>query len=283
MKQDSLWKLRFAPNIGLNSLDSPLFRHSVGGTDPLEHIAFIRNRGFAGIEDNFLKLRPPAEQTKIGEALARSGLEMGCFVNNPKSWDKPLWSSPRAADQAEARRELEDSIEAAKRTGGRVLTTLTGKDPKLPLALQRANLTENLKRLAPLAEKAGVEIALEACNSWDYPQLLLSDVRDAYAVVKAVDSPAVRLVFDIYHVQAMTGDIINNICACWDMITVIQVADNPGRTEMGTGEINWVAILRMLRDKSYTGLVELEHEVSGDGATGEDAMLERLTSINTAI
>src|SRR3546814_16500049 len=55
-------------------------------------IAFAYEQGFAGIEDNFLKLRPEADQRRIGLELERRGLEMGCFVNNVRSWNTPLWS-----------------------------------------------------------------------------------------------------------------------------------------------------------------------------------------------
>jgi len=113
--------------------------------------------------------------------------------------------------------------------------------------------------------------------------MLVHHVLDAYAVVKAVDSPAVRLTFDIYHVQAMDGDVIRNLERCWDMIGVVQVADNPGRIELGTGELNWPNILRILRGRGYAGLVELEHDVSQPGAEGERGMLRQLREIDAAI
>src|SRR3546814_13468455 len=80
--QMSRWKLRYAPNLGLNSTDTPLFRHLVGSLDTIDHIAFAYEQGFAGIEDNFIKLRPEADQRRIGLELERRGLEMGCFVRN---------------------------------------------------------------------------------------------------------------------------------------------------------------------------------------------------------
>ncbi len=275
--------MRYAANIGLNSLDTPLFRHLVGSVDPVEHIAFAQDFGFAGIEDNFLKLRPVDEQKRIGDALARRGLEMGCFVNNVGSWNLPIWSSRDGGDQAAMLAELDSSIEAARRVGGRLMTTLVGRRDGEPLAYQRAALVENLKRAAPVAERAGVVICLEACNARDYPMLLLADVADAYAVAQAVGSPAVRIVFDIFHVQARGGDVINALSRCWEMVAAIQVADNPGRSEMGSGELNWSNVLRHIRDLGYIGLVELEHEVSGSGAAGERRVLERLEAIDAAI
>src|SRR3546814_17065787 len=68
--------------------------------------------------------------------------------------------------------------------------------------------------------------------------LLIADVADAYAVAQAVASPAVRIVFDIFHVQARGGDVMDTMTRCWDLIAAIQIADNPGRAEPGTGELN---------------------------------------------
>ncbi|EQB00057.1 hydroxypyruvate isomerase [Sphingobium wenxiniae] len=275
--------MRYASNIGLNSLDTPLFRHLVGSVDPIEHIAFAQDNGFAGIEDNFLKVRPVEEQTRIGVELARRGLDMGCFVNNVTSWNLPLWVSRDPNDRAAMIAELEGSIEAARRVGGRLMTTLIGRRDGEAATYQRAALVENLKRAAPLAERAGVVICLEAVNTRDYPSQLLADVADAYAVAQAVGSPAVRMVFDIYHAQARGGDVINALTRCWDMVAAIQVADNPGRGEMGSGELNWANVLRHIRSLGYTGLIELEHDVSGEGAEGERIVLDRLAAIDDAI
>lgn len=277
------WSLRYAPNIGLNSLDTPLFRALVGSDDPIEHIAFIADQGFAGIEDNFLKLRPVDQQARIGAELERRGLEMGCFVNNIATWDQPLWASPDAADRHAMRAELQESIEAAKRVNGKVMTTLVGSRPGVPVALQRSWLMENLKYLGEIAAQESVIIGLEACNSRDYPMLLLDDVMDAYAIVRAVDNPAVSLVFDLYHIQARGGDVIQKLHDCWDAIAAIQIADNPGRTEAGTGELNWVNIFNVLHDKGYQGLIELEHEVADKSINGELSVISHLKEIDSQI
>lgn len=277
------WRMRFAPHLGLTSLDTPFFKHTVGSPDPVAHIEHIAALGFAGVEDNFLKLRPVAEQERIGRALARHGLEMGCFVNNVESWNRPLWGSDDPDATAALRAELESSIAAAARVGGRYLTTISGRDPRVPLPIQLTAMTENLKRLAPTAERAGVVLGIEPLAERAFPGMLVHHVLDGYAVVKAVDSPAVRLVFDAFHVQAADGDLIAMIDRTRDAIGIVQIADNPGRVEPGTGEMNYPNILRHLRATGYTGLVELEHAMSGPGRDGEDAALERLRAIDAAI
>src|SRR3546814_18414122 len=79
------------------------------------------DQGLSGIENNFLKRRPIDEQRRIGAELARRDMEMGCFVNNVASWDKPLWASGDVSDQAALQAELQESIEVAVRANGRVV------------------------------------------------------------------------------------------------------------------------------------------------------------------
>lgn len=277
------WKLRFAPHIGLTSLDTPLFRHSAESIDSVAQIDYIADLGFSGIEDNLLALRTPGEQTRIGAALARRGLEMGCFVGNAEAWNTPLWGRRDDGARAKLAEDLQSAIAAAHRVGGRFLTTISGRDHDLPLWVQHQAMVENLKRLAPIAEKANVVLGIEPTNEQGFPGMLVHYVADAYAIVKAVDSPAVRLVFDAFHVQVMDGDLIRNLDRTFDAIGIVQIADNPDRLEPGSGEINFVNFFRHLRGKGYQGLVELEHAVSGPGREGETAALGALITINDAI
>ena len=280
---DSRWKLRFAPHIGLTSLDTPLFRESVGSNDPVAQIDYIADLGFAGIEDNLLALRTPVEQKRMGEALARRNLEMGCFVGNADAWNKPLWGRSDADAREKLTADLTAAITIAQRVGGRYLTTISGRDHDVPLWMQHQTMVENLKRLAPMAEKAGVVLGIEPTNEQGFPGMLVHHVADAFAIVKAVDSPAVRLVFDAFHVQVMDGDLMRNLDRTYDAIGIVQIADNPDRLEPGTGEINFMNFFRHLRNKGYQGLVELEHAVSQPGKAGEQAALAALTAINDAI
>jgi hydroxypyruvate isomerase len=275
--------LRFAPHIGFPDLQQPLFRDSAGSIDPVVQIEYIASLGFAGIEDKWVKKRPVADQLRIGEALARCGLEMGCFVNTVESSRQPLFSSsdPAARDQLE--RELRDSIETAKRINGKYLTTFASRDPRVPLGFQLAAMVENLKPLAEIAARAGVILCLEQTAEARYPGMLLHRLGDAYGVVKAVASPAARLLFDVLAVQVAEGDLIENLHRTRDAIAVVQVADNPGRTEPGAGELNFVNIFRSLREQGYTGLVEFEFSLSQPGAAGEQRALAALRAINAAV
>jgi hydroxypyruvate isomerase len=283
MTNKPAWKQRYAPHIGLMAPDQPLFLHSAGSADPIEQIRYLAGLGFAGIEDNFLRIRPPETQARMGEELARHGMAMGCFVNNPMHWNRTLWGLDTDEARAQLHHDLTESIESAKRTGGKYLTVVSAHDPVTPAAYQRVHMMENLKRLAPMAEKAGVILALETVDSNRWPGMLLHHIPDAYALAKAVDSPAVQLVFDFGHVAPMDGRVIENLTAAWDKVAIIQASDIPGRMELGSGELNWVNIFRTIRALGYTGLIELEHLNTQPGAAGEQIVLDNLRIIDDAL
>lgn len=281
--QNATWNMRFAPHIGLYSLDTPMFLHSVGSLDPLAHINFIASLGFAGVEDNALLLRDDMSQSLIGQALGRCGLEMGCFAFDPEHWVQPLWARNDEATQTHLKQELTRAANAASRVNGRCVTVLSGRDPLMPLAMQLQGMIENLRRLADDAQNHGITLLIEPLSQWDYPAMLINDFFDAYAVVKAVNHPAVRLMFDVFHVQAMNGNLLRNLDLTYDVVAMVQIADSPNRSEPGSGEINFVNVLKHLQNKGYTGLVELEHGISESGKAGEDAALVRLRDINSQL
>lgn len=274
------WKMRFAPHIGLFSPDTPMFPESVGSLDPVAHIEFIADLGFAGIEDNALLLRSAEDVGRIGEALGRRGLEMGCIAFGPESWIDPLWTRSDEATRAHLKAELTRAAEAVKRVNGRFVTVLSGRDPLMPLAMQLQGMIENLRILADEAERNGITLLIELLSNFDFPAMLINDFHDAYAVVMAVKHPSVRLMFDVFHVQAMNGNLLRNLDLTYDVVAMVQIADCPLRSEPGSGEINYVNFLKHLQTKGYTGLVELEHGMSEPGMAGEQAALERLREIN---
>ena len=283
--------MRYAAHLGLRAPDQPLFRHSARSVDPADQIAFLAEQGFAGVQDNFLKLRPVPEQERIGAALAQHDLRMGSVNNNPLAWNRPLWSATDAAAGAELARDLEDSITAAARTGGRHLTCVTGMGPRDGHAAQDAarqatelqGMIANLRRLADRAAKGSCVLCVEPVAAAWIPGLLVATLTDALHVVRAVAHPAVKLLFDIAHVQASEGDVLPRLRACWNEVGLLQAADTPGRRDLGSGELDWPAILRFVRAQRYDGLIEIEHLPLDDSAAGEAQLLHRLRAVDAAI
>jgi hydroxypyruvate isomerase len=265
--------MRLAPHLGLTSIHDGLFIHHAGA-DPLRQIEFIAERGFAGIEDNFLQLRPAEVQVRIGEALARNGLAMGCFLAT-LTLDRPTFGVD-AFDMAEMlKSELQRAIETAKRVGGRSLTVILGRSRSgVPRELQLRHAVENLKQCAELAERADVVLLVEPISRARWADILVSRVDDALTLCREINSPAVRLLFDVYQCQRESGNLLETLDRAWPDVGAIQIADCPGRCEPGTGEINFENVLRHIRTKAWDGLIELEHAASIPGRVGEITVLE---------
>ena len=276
--------MKFAPHIGLTSPEDVMFLHHAG-LDPIDQIKFIADRGFSGIEDNFLKLRPVDVQEKIGKELAKHDLEMGCFVGNiilDRNTDIPTFTSNSEEAKETILQQLKGTIEAAKRVNGKYVTTLSGAlDPTLERDYQTANMVENLRYCAELAESAGLILGIEAITGKWWQGTFVTTIPHAYQIVKAVNSPAVKLVFDTFSAQMETGNILENIDRVWDEITLFQIADAPHRTEPSSGEMNYTLILEHIKSKGYDGLIEMEHSVSQPGREGEEKVLEIYDSFNS--
>ena len=128
-----------------------------------------------------------------------------------------------------------------------------------------------LMELAEMAELADVTFQLENLNRRvDHPGAPLAGAADILTLVRAVDSPRMRILLDLYHVQVDEGGLLDAIRAAEPWLGHIQVADVPGRHEPGTGEINYPMIAAELRHMGYEGVVGLEAFPSADDETAID-------------
>ena len=271
---------RLAPHLGLFAPGPGLFCQSAG-LDPVDQISFIADHGFTAITDNFLLRRSHREQERIGSALAQRGMAMGSFVAT-LAFDRATFGSDDPAAVAFLRDSMREALDAAKRVDGKWLTTIPGLNTaSIAMERQRENAIANLRRCVDEVERFGAVLLLEALNCVDRPGMLFPEITEAAEIIRAVDSPLCRLVFDVYHVQAQSGDLIGNIDRCWDEIGYFQIGDNLGRFEPGTGEINFVSILSHFHGRGYRGIVDMEHKVKGEGATGEAAMLAAYCKLYT--
>ena len=155
--------------------------------------------------------------------------------------------------------DVEESIEVAKRLDCRFLTVHLGPEQELPYDQMYESVVEGLNAATAAAEDAGVTILLEPLN-WavDHEGYFLEQSETAYDLVEDVDSPALGVLFDIYHQQITEGNIISNLRQNLAYIDHVHVADVPGRHEPGTGELNYTNILAALEDAGYDGYVGFE-------------------------
>jgi hydroxypyruvate isomerase len=116
-----------------------------------------------------------------------------------------------------------------------------------------------LKTLAPIAEETNVTLALEPLNTLvDHAGNFLASTRAAAELVELVNSPYIKILYDVYHMQIMEGNIINTLKAYIGAIGYIHIADVPGRHEPGTGEINYPNVFKTLEELNYDGIIGFE-------------------------
>ena len=259
------FKMKFAPHFGM-------FKNHAGD-NLIDQISFMADQGFTALEDNNMMKRDIEIQTKIGEALAKNNMTMGVFViqkgGNLKN------------SLTEGKQEYIDifldgckkAVEVAKRVNAKWLTVVPGAfQRKLPIGIQDANVIEALRRGADILEPHGLTMVLEPLS--DSPDLYLQRSDQTYMICKAVNSPACKILFDIYHLQKTEGHIIRNIDLTWDEIAYFQIGDNPGRKEPTTGEINYKNIFKHIHNKGYQGILGMEHRNSMKGKQGEKAVIK---------
>ncbi len=234
----------------------------------LDQIQYLYDQGFRSIEDNGFLGRPVAEQTKIGDLLARLGMRMGVFVVDGGD----NWKTSLTTGKKEFKAHFVDTcrrcVEAAKRCNAKWLTVVPGfYERKLPYGLQMANVVDAMRAGAEIFEPHGLIMVIETLS--DTPELFLQQTHETYSVCKAVNSPSCKILFDIYHMQRNEGNLIVNLDRCWEEIAYIQIGDNPGRKEPGTGEINYKNLFKHLYQKGYKGVLGMEHGHSIEGKEGE--------------
>ena len=270
---DAAFSMRFAPHIGMFA------QHA--GPNPVDQLHFMADRGFTGFEDNGMKGRPVEQQEAMAKAMADRGLQMGVFVAHTIYWSEPNLANGKADLREQFLAEIRECVDVAKRVNATWMTVVPGHvDLRLDMGYQTANVVESLKRAADILEPHGLVVVLEPLNRRDHPGLFLTGVPQAYEVCKAVASPSIKILDDLYHQQITEGNLIPNIDAAWDEIAYFQIGDNPGRDEPTTGEINYLNVFRHIKAKGFTGVLGMEHGNSKPGKDGELALLAAYRSVD---
>ncbi len=162
--------------------------------------------------------------------------------------------------------DVSNAITAAGRLECPQLILVSGKSSAAtaPRSVQRQICVENLKRLTPLIDRANIEIVIEPIDLLENPNACLTTVDEAAAIVKAVDHPRVRILCDLYHQQRQAGNLLETLEKNIALISLIHIADVPGRHQPGTGEIRYDAIFRKLSQLNYGRFLTMEFYPTGD-------------------
>jgi hydroxypyruvate isomerase len=250
-----------------------MFKNNAGA-DFIDQIKFAHSMGFRSIEDNGMMSRTEDQQKKIGDTLAKLGMSMGVFVITSDNWH---WKTTLTTGKQEWIDKMEKdcklAVEVAKRCNAKYMTVVPGNyERSLSLDFQTANVINALRKASDILAPHGLVMVLEALS--DNPDLFLRHSDQTAMICKAVNSPACKFLFDMYHMQRNEGNIINNLNATWDEIGYLQIGDNPGRNEPGTGEMNYQNIFKHIYNKGYKGILGMEHGISKKGKEGELALIK---------
>lgn len=276
------FKLHYAPH--------PRMFKAHAGSDILDQIKFAHDQGFTAWEDNGLPNLEPATQEKVGKTLARLGMKMGVF-SAYSDFSAPTFAVQDDAKWKEILGRIKSAVEIAARCGAKCFTVVPGTidqlsvlDPesaskrysagRLAHGYQTANVIELLRRCAAILEPHGLTMVLEPLNSrTNHGGAFLERSDQAFAICRAVNSPACKILFDVYHQQITEGNLIPNIGMAWREIGYFQCGDNPGRKEPGTGEINYRKVFQYIYDRSSKEgrefIIGMEHGNSERGKEGE--------------
>ena len=225
----------------------------------LERFAAAKAAGFEAVEYLFPY---PFEKDALVQALKSNGLTQVLHNLPAGNWDAGERGIACHPDRvAEFRAGVDQAIAYATALGCRQVNCLAGKVPAgVSREQAQATFVSNLKYAADKLQAARIKLLIEPINSYDIPGFFLNTTAQALAVLDAVGSDNLYIQYDIYHAQRMEGELAATVQKHLARIAHIQLADNPGRNEPGTGEINYAFLFRHLDAIGYTGWIGCEYK-----------------------
>ncbi len=240
--------MRFSANVSI------LFKES----SQLERFGRAAEAGFGAVEFWW----PTSEDLgEVEGAVKDAGLRVALFnfdAGDMASGDRGLVSDPSREEQF--RDNVPTALELARSLGCERLNALAGQEiPGMLREEQLALARRNVAFAADEARKVGIEVLVEAVNTFENGPYLLSTTEQVTGFVRSVGRENVRVQHDLYHMQRMEGNLVATLEQYVGMIGHVQIADSPGRGEPGTGEIRYPYVLSQLEDLGYKDYVGLEY------------------------
>lgn len=227
-----------------------------------DRFAAARAAGFPAVEFHF----PYAfDRRVLADAVAGAGVEVVLFNLPAGDWaggERGIACHP--GRMAEFQDGVGAAVEWAAAFGCPRVNCLAGiPPPGVSPAKARQTLVENLRFAAAVLGRSGVELLMEPLNTRDTPGFLVDRTQAALAIIGEAACPNLRLQYDVYHAQVMEGDLARTLQENLAHVGHVQIADNPGRGEPGTGEINFPFLFAHLDRIGYRGWVGCEYRPSG--------------------
>ncbi len=225
----------------------------------LDRFEAAAKAGFTAVEFLFPYAFNPGE---IKRRLDANGLQLVLHNLPAGNWDAGERGIACHPDRVEEFREgVEKAIGYAQVLGVRQLNCLVGKAPAgVGDDVLRQTVVENLRYAAEGLEKAGLRLLIEPINTFDIPGFYLNRTVQAAGLLVEVGADNAFIQYDIYHAQRMEGELAATVQKYLPRIGHIQLADNPGRNEPGTGEINYPFLLAHLDRIGYDGWIGCEYK-----------------------
>ncbi len=194
------------------------------------------------------------DMASIHDRAVGVGLRIEAIVTDPADLGN-------SANREHWLKGVEESVEVVRRIGGRLLVITAGnRVPSVPMAEQFRSLHKALLEAARISKTAGIPLALEPLNDRvDHPGTLLTSTKMAMEVLEGVSPDAVGVLWDVYHSSVQGEDLSSVPALLGSRLIHVQLADDPGRHEPGSGRIDWVSVLSALDHASYTGPLGLEY------------------------
>src|SRR6202451_1084916 len=216
-------------------------------------LEMVAGAGYQGVELTGQFQKWSSDETRRGMAKMRAlGLTFDMLSGVKAGFADPSGAAEfmaQATAQMKAAKELE-SPQINLKSGNRIDSVLR--------SVQHAASIENLKRAADLAAANQVQIVVEPIDPLENPNMYLTSVSEAFDIIRAVDSPQVRVLYDFYHEQRAYGNLIEKLEQNIDLVGLVHIADVPGRHEPGTGEIDYSNIYRKLGQLKYDKVITME-------------------------
>jgi len=223
--------------------------------------------GFAGVEYLFPYAFPKEE---LVERLAKHKLTQ--VLHNLPAGDWPAGERGIACHPdrvGEFQDGVGKAIDYARALGCGQVNCLAGIAPAgVDREKVRGTFVANLRFAAEKLGAAGIKLLIEPVNTYDIPGFWLARTQQALDVIRDVGSNNLYLQYDIYHMQRMEGELANTIKAHLPQIAHLQLADNPGRNEPGTGEINYRFLFGFIDSIGYEGWIGCEYKPKGKTIDG---------------
>jgi hydroxypyruvate isomerase len=233
----------------------------------LDRFAAAAKDGFGALE----YLGPYAEpKEKVADTLKANGLKQALFNVPSGDWTGGERGIACLPDRVEEFRSgISLALDYAKALACPQVNVISGLVPKgADLETLENVLVGNLQYAAERTADAGVKLLIEPINLRDIPGFFLSTTNHAERILDKVGSDNLYIQYDFYHMQIMQGDLIPTFTRLKDRIAHVQIADNPGRNEPGTGEINYSFILSELDRLGYDGWVGCEYKPKAGTSEG---------------